>query len=113
MKERVVEHVCAALCNLSFENDALRIQLGQLGACAFEYAPHTHTFSLSLSLSLCLSACLPACVCTYPLMLTCSRLIRITLRVCRLSLLLFLSLRLVCLHVCVCVCVCVCVVYVV
>ena len=49
MKERVVEHVCAALCNLSFENDALRIQLGQLGACAFEYAPHTHTFSLSLS----------------------------------------------------------------
>ena len=33
MKERLVEQCCGALCNLSCENDALRIKLGELGAC--------------------------------------------------------------------------------
>jgi hypothetical protein len=33
MKERLLEQCCAALCNLSCENDLLRIKLGELGAC--------------------------------------------------------------------------------
>ena len=32
-QERVVGQCCAALCNLSFENESLRIKLGDLGAC--------------------------------------------------------------------------------
>ena len=33
IKERLVEQCCAALCNLSCENDLMRIKLGELDAC--------------------------------------------------------------------------------
>ena len=33
IKERLVEQCCGALCNLSCENDLMRIKLGELGAC--------------------------------------------------------------------------------
>ena len=33
IKERLVEQCCGALCNLSCENDLMRIKLGDLGAC--------------------------------------------------------------------------------
>ena len=47
-QERVVGQCCAALCNLSFENELLRIKLGDLGACEMFTAvcqrchPHRH-----------------------------------------------------------------------
>jgi hypothetical protein len=51
--EALMQQACAAICNLTFENDANRFQVIICFALSHTYThTHTHTNSLSLSLSL-------------------------------------------------------------
>ena len=54
--EALMQQACAAICNLTFENDANRFQVIICYARTHTYThTHTHTNSLSLSLSLSLT----------------------------------------------------------